>query len=380
MNIVTLTEAEACARLIRRGDLVASKLAFIDCKIPGSHLKENYAIIGPGVSQDAAQVIPLAEPHGFQIGAAAMPNGITNNLHIHFTAEVFIIFRGTWLFRWGADGRDGEIVGEAGDVVSVPTWIFRGFTNIGVDDGWIYTMLGGDDTGGIIWHPSILDVARQHGMYLSRENMLIDTSGGAPTPTEAELIRPIPPSAIAGLRKYSVDDMRSRVVTAAERQWSSRALLDSMLPGHASALAPVLGYGMTEDRDQAPKVANPHGFSIEWLRIEPGNSVGAYAVDAKQVLMVYGGAAEVTLNEDGGVRVRAEAWDSYSVPANVWRSIAAVGDVALELVVMTAGDARPKLRWSPNVARAAADAGWVLDASGFMAARDLVPQALMAAE
>ena len=380
MDIVTLTEAEARARLIRRGDLVASKLAFIDCKIPGSHLKENYAIIGPGVSQDAAQIIPLAEPHGFQIGAAAMPNGITNNLHIHFTAEVFIIFRGTWLFRWGADGRDGEIVGEAGDVVSVPTWIFRGFTNIGADDGWIYTMLGGDDTGGIIWHPSILDVARQHGMYLSRENMLIDTSGGAPTPDEAELIRPITPDAIAGLRKYSVDDMRSRVVTAAERRWSGRALLDSMLPGHASALAPVLGYGMTEDRDQAPKVANPHGFSVEWLRIEPGNSVGVYAVDAKQVLMVYGGAADVALNEDQGVRVRTEAWDSYSVPANVWRSIAAVGDVALELVVMTAGDARPKLRWSSKVARAAADAGWVLDASGFVAARDLMPQALMAAE
>ncbi len=121
MDIVTVTEAQAKERLIRRSDLVASKLAFIDCKIPGSHLKENYAIIGPGVSQDASQVIPLAEPHGFQIGAAVMPNGITSNLHIHFTAEVFIIFRGKWLFRWGADGKDGEIVGEAGDVVSVPT-------------------------------------------------------------------------------------------------------------------------------------------------------------------------------------------------------------------------------------------------------------------
>jgi len=359
---------------------VASKLAFIDCKIPGSHLKENYAIIGPGVSQDADQVIPLAEPHGFQIGAAAMPNGITNNLHIHFTAEVFIIFRGTWLFRWGADGKDGEIVGEAGDVVSVPTWIFRGFTNIGVDDGWIYTALGGDDTGGIIWHPSILAVARQHGMYLSRANMLIDTSMGAPTPSEAELIRPITAEAISALRKYSVDDMRARVVTTGERRWSHRALLDSVLPGHASALAPVLGYGMTEDRDHSPKVANPHGFSIEWLRIEPGNRVGVYTADAKQVLMVYGGTADVVLNEDQDVHVEAEAWDSYSVPANVWRSIAAVGDVALELVVMTAGDARPKLRWSPKVAHAAADAGWVLDASGFLAERDLVPQALMAAE
>jgi len=164
--------------------------------------------------------------------------------------------------------------------------------------------------------------------------------------------------------------MRARVVTTGERRWSHRALLDSVLPGHASALAPVLGYGMTEDRDHSPKVANPHGFSIEWLRIEPGNRVGVYTADAKQVLMVYGGTADVVLNEDQDVHVEAEAWDSYS----------AVGDVALELVVMTAGDARPKLRWSPKVAHAAADAGWVLDASGFLAERDLVPQALMAAE
>ena len=380
MPMATLTEAQATARLIRRGDLVASKLAFIDCKIPGSHLKENYAIIGPGVTQDADQVIPLAEPHGFQIGAAAMPNGITNNLHIHFTSEVFIIFRGSWLFRWGADGRDGEIRGEAGDVVSVPTWIFRGFTNVGVDDGWIYTALGGDDTGGIIWHPSILDVAKQHGMYLSKDNMLIDTASGAPTPSEAELIRPIPPTAIATLRKYSVDEMRTRVVTAGERDWSSHALLDAALPGHASALAPVLGYGMTQDRDQAPKVTNPHGFSSEWLRIEPGNRVGAYAVDAKQVLMVYGGTLGVVLNEDQDVRVEAQAWDSYSVPANVWRTLEAVGDTALELVVMTAGDARPKLHWSPAIVEQAAAKGWATDASGFIAERDLIPQLLMAAE
>ena len=380
MDSVHVTQTEAASRLIRRSDLVASKLAFIDCKIPGSHLKENYAIIGPGVTQDASQVIPLAEPHGFQIGAAAMPHGITNNLHIHFTAEVFIIFRGSWLFRWGADGKDGEILGEAGDVVSVPTWIFRGFTNVGADDGWIYTALGGDDTGGIIWHPSILDVARQHGMYLSRDNMLIDTSDGRPAPSPAELIRPIPPEAIAGLRKYSVDDMRARTVTSAERQWSSRALLDAALPGHASELAPVLGYGMTQDRDHAPKVANPHGFSIEWLRIAPGNRVGVYMADAKQVLMVYAGTAAVTLNAEQDARVEAKAWDSYSVAAGAWRSIAAVGTETLELVVMTAGDARPNVRWAPDVAQAAAAAGWVIDAGGFIADRDLLPQALMAAE
>ena len=112
---VTLTKAEARKRLIKRSDMVAEKVAFIDCKMPGSHLKENYALIGPGVTQSTKQRVNLAEPHGFSLGIAAMPAGITNNLHLHYTAETFMVFTGTWKFRWGDHGRDGEINGGPGD-------------------------------------------------------------------------------------------------------------------------------------------------------------------------------------------------------------------------------------------------------------------------
>ena len=113
---------DATARLIKRSDMVACKLAFIDCKMPGSTAKENYSLIGAGVTQSADQVVNITEPHGFSLGVAAMPPGTTNNLHVHYTAEVFMIYSGTWVFRWGADGKDGEIIGTVGDVVSIPTW------------------------------------------------------------------------------------------------------------------------------------------------------------------------------------------------------------------------------------------------------------------
>ena len=44
-------------------------------------------------------------------------------------------------------------------MISVPTWIFRGFTNEGPDDGILLTVLGQDVTGGIIWGPSVLKEA-----------------------------------------------------------------------------------------------------------------------------------------------------------------------------------------------------------------------------
>ena len=121
---VTATEVtadEAEQRTIRRAELVPDRSAFIDTVLPQCAGKENYALIGPGVSENPDQVVPVTAPHGFNLGVAALPHGITNSLHLHFTAEVFSCMSGKWLFRWGVDGTDGEAMIEPGDVISIPS-------------------------------------------------------------------------------------------------------------------------------------------------------------------------------------------------------------------------------------------------------------------
>jgi mannose-6-phosphate isomerase-like protein (cupin superfamily) len=368
---------DASARLIRQSDMIACKLAFIDCKMPGSTLKENYSLIGAGVTQSADQVVNITEPHGFSLGAAAMPPGVTNNLHVHYTAEVFMVYSGSWLFRWGADGQDGEILGGPGDVVSVPTWIFRGFSNVGNDTGWIFTALGGDDTGGIIWHPSILSSAAEHGLYLTRENMLIDTEAGAARPADADLMPPLDRPTIEGLRRFSAEEMRRRVVTRDERSWSNHALLDSCLPGHAAAIAPVIGHGMSQDLLQAPVITNPHGFSMEWLRIEPGNCVGPFQLAEQQVLMVFTGSVAVTLDQDAPVPVIER--EVFSVPAQVWRTIANTGTQPAEIAVVITGDQKKHPSWPAAIAAQAAAGGIGVDHAGYVAPLHLLPVPLTAA-
>ena len=371
-----LTEADARKRLVKRSDMVACKVAFIDCKMPGSQDKENYSLIGSGVTQSADQVVNITEPHGLSMGVAAMPPGTVNNLHVHYTAEVFMIYKGEWTFRWGPDGKDGEIVGRAGDVVSIPTWIFRGFTNSGTEDGWFFTALGGDDTGGIIWHPSILETAGQYGLYLTNDNMLVDTATGAAKPRDEDLLQPIDRATVESFRRYTPEQMRRRVVTTADRQWSEGALLDSCLPGHRSALAPVLGYGMTEDRDHEIPITNPHGLSVEFLRIEPGNTVGPFRLAEKQVLIGFKGSFAVAVNDPGQeVTTRVDAQDFFSVPANAWRSITAVGDIPAEIAVMLPGDARKHVTWSPELVRQAAEAGYAMDHNRYVALKRLLPPA-----
>src|SRR4051794_11983448 len=293
-----LTAADARARHIQRSDMVPCKVAFIDCKMPGSERKENFSLVGPGVTQSRDQVVNLTEAHGFSLGVAAMPPGTVNNLHVHFTAEVFMIQRGNWTFRWGTEG-ENTITGGPGDVVSVPTWIFRGFTNTGEEDGWIFTALGGDDTGGIIWHPSILENAARYGMFLTKDNMLVDTAAGTPQPAPDALMAPLDPEQMTQLPHYTPEQMARRVVKAMDRAWSGAALLSAGLPRHQTELAPIIGHGLTEERAHAAPIGNPHGFSVEWLRIPPGNTTGRHALDEKQVIIVFSGVLEVTLNGPG---------------------------------------------------------------------------------
>jgi mannose-6-phosphate isomerase-like protein (cupin superfamily) len=370
---------EARKRHVRASDLVACNLAFIDCKKPGSHLKQNFSIIGAGVTQSADQVVNLTDAHGFQLGAAGMPGGITNNLHIHYTAEVFMVFEGSWVFRWGDQGKDGEIPGGSCDIVSVPTWIFRGFSNTGTSakPEMIFTALGGDDTGGIIWHPDIVKEAGTFGLHLTRDNMMVDTTTGAKKPADKDLMPLISDADRAKLRKYSVAEMRNRIVSSAERAWLKRALLCTVLPGHAVEIAPVIGHGMSEDRDTVPKINNPHGFSVEWLKIPPGQSLARHRIGPKQVLIVFKGSAALTFNAAGNTTaIEIGPKDTVSVPAAAWRQIANTGAGDVEIAVITTGDGKKYIEWAPDVLRAARTAGYALDHSGYLAPLHLLPMSV----
>ncbi|WP_201451492.1 hypothetical protein [Hydrogenophaga sp. BPS33] len=371
---LTLSPEAAQARAIRRTDMVACKLAFIDCKLPGSDLKENYSLIGPGVTQSDEQFVNITEPHGFSVGVGAMPPGVTNNLHVHFTAEVFLVQEGRWRFRWGNGRTMHEVEGVPGDVLSVPTWIFRGFTNVGTDNGWIVTALGGDDTGGIIWHPSILKAAAEHSLYLSRDNMLVEVAPGGEAPAPQTLITPLTDDDMNGLRLYTPEEMATRMLKAEAREWSSTALLGALQAGAGCELAPVLGFGITEQRAHIAPIQGAHGFSIDWLRLAPGGRTGCFLLREKQVLSVMQGTVEILVNQGAdAVAVRLGPQDVYATPAGVWREIRSVGDIPAEIGVMTSGDHRKRIVWSNEVQQQAEAAGFVLDPDGRIASKRLLP-------
>jgi len=320
-----MTPADMQNRIVRYGDLRPCKTAFIDAHTPGSDTKENFTIIGGGVSESPDQHVHIALSHGFNIGAAGQPPRCRNSLHSHRTAEVFFVLSGRWRFFWGRYGDAGEVVLERGDIINVPTGIFRGFENIGTDYGMIMAVLGGDDAGGgVIWAPQVIEDARDHGLVLSEEGKLYDTKQGQALP---EGVKPMPVLTEAELAGYPEPTAADVVPHHVARYWDLVALADRK---------PVKVIG------EHAKLRDKPGFEVDLVTRTSATST-MHRHDRASVLMPVTGHWRVTW--DGGETVLAPG-DTMSVPENLDHAAvpSMTGDAALYHIVGTGDPAGPTWR------------------------------------
>ncbi len=322
-----ITSAEMESRIVRYGDLKPCRTAFIDAHTPGSDQKENFTIIGGGVSESADQHVHISIPHGFNIGAAGQPPKCRNSLHSHRTAEVFFVLSGRWRFFWGRWGNAGDVVLEAGDIFNIPTGIFRGFENIGTDYGMIMAVLGGDDAGGgVIWAPQVIEDARNHGLILSEKGRLYDSKKGQMLP---EGVGPMPLLSEAELKAFPEPTTADVIPNHIARYWDLVALADK-------GPAKVIGeHGKLRDRP---------GFEVDFVT-RASATAEMHSHMRPTVLMPVKGHWRVEW--EGGSAVLAPG-DTMSVPENLRHNAlpSMTGEAALYHVVAT--DDRPGPTWKPN--------------------------------
>jgi quercetin dioxygenase-like cupin family protein len=217
-----MTRADIEKRIVRYGELKPCKTAFIDAHTPGSDQKENFTIIGGGVSESPDQHVHIRDTPGFNIGAAGQPPKCRNSLHSHTTAEVFFVLKGRWRFFWGLHGTAGEFIAEEGDIFNIPTGIFRGFENVGTDYGMIMAILGGDDAGGgVTWAPHVIEEASAHGLVLGENGVLYDTKKGQELPHN---VSPMPLLSAEQLKEFPEVPVENVVPRYVARYWDLMAL------------------------------------------------------------------------------------------------------------------------------------------------------------
>ena len=248
-------------RLAKFEDLVPSTMPFVEGKLNGHKERKNYSIVGPGVAEDSKQFVKIAMPHSFNLGAvSAMPkNG--SGLHSHTTAEVFIIYSGKWRFYWGAEGKDETILG-AGEIISMPTNMFRGFENAGDEEGLIFVVLGGDDPGIITWVPSVLEKAKKTGMALLNDNSLIDLSLNE-IPKGKSILEPISKEEIKKFDNYKVDQLEKFICRNIENTNQVNKINDNV------NLIQILGKKF-ENNEYSPLINQDTGFNLSILKSNKG--------------------------------------------------------------------------------------------------------------
>ena len=311
-----MTPDQMEARVVRYGDLKPCKTAFIDAHTPGSNQKENFTIIGGGVSESADQHVHIAETPGFNIGAAGQPPKCRNSLHSHRTAEVFFVLKGRWRFFWGRWGTAGEVVLEEGDIFNIPTGIFRGFENIGTDYGMIMAILGGDDAGGgVIWAPQVIEDARDHGLVLGENGKLYDSKNGQHLP---DGVAPMSLLTDEQLKAFPEPTTAQVIPDYVARYWDMMALSDHQP-------CKVIGAdGLLRDRP---------GFEVEFLSRDSLPET-AYALDRHEILMPMRGHWRLTW--EGGTTV-LNPGDTAAIPPHLAHSItpAMTGEASLYRVMNT---------------------------------------------
>ena len=160
----------------------------------------------------------------------------------------------------------------------------------------------------------MLKEAESYGLHLTADNQLIDTVAGDVLPEGVALIKPIQQKYVDELTVYSVEELRGRVIQPGDRVYSRNALLCASLPGGGAELSLAIGYGMTEDRRQVPRIHEPHSFNMAWVRAAADEGLLRHRHDKAQVLLVKSGRWAITLNGDPATTVEIGPSDSFSVP------------------------------------------------------------------
>jgi mannose-6-phosphate isomerase-like protein (cupin superfamily) len=324
-------------RLVRYADLIPCRTAFLDTRTPGSTEKENFTIIGAGVSESPEQHVHITEKHGFNIGAARQPFGCVNSQHSHDTAEVFVVHSGRWRLLFGANREDGALEIGPGDVASVPIHMFRGFEKVDDGTGFLFTVLGEDDPGKVTWAPAVFEAAQGHGLKLAKGGRLIDTAAGEAA-DDVEIDTGLTQEQVDALATPPMEKLAQCVVRAGEAVANPNSPLAAPGVEEAGLIVPQA----TDDGFSPGPITGwwPHGFNLRQLTLATGAYVPMHARREAEVLMVQSGTVEISWAESS---VILGAGDTLTVPVQLDHAFRNTASVDAVIFVVRGGDnpARP---------------------------------------
>lgn len=295
-------------RIARFNELTPSTLPFVEGRIEGHKERKNYSIVGPGVAEDSQQSVKISKPHGYNLGAVSANPKNGSGLHSHTTAEVFLIYSGNWRFYWGADGRN-EIILSKGDIISMPTNMFRGFENAGDEEGLIFVVLGNDDPGIITWVPNVLIKAKETGLALLDDNSLVDLKESK-IPPNRKLLEPITNEMLQKFDNYQINEIE-KFICRFKNQTNHEIDLKNGIK-----LIQIIGSNFSDNKYDH-LINHNTGFNLSILKAKKG-LIEDLIFDKPTILFSQKGTWKVKIEKD---EFNINSKDTFSLPLNTKVSI-----------------------------------------------------------
>tara|TARA_Y100000287_G_scaffold114693_1_gene92071 strand:+ start:76 stop:1020 length:945 start_codon:yes stop_codon:yes gene_type:complete len=295
-------------RIARFNELTPSTLPFVEGRIDGHKERKNYSIVGPGVAEDSQQSVKISKPHGYNLGAVSANPKNGSGLHSHTTAEVFLIYSGSWRFYWGADGKN-EIILSKGDIISMPTNMFRGFENAGDNEGLIFVVLGNDDPGIITWVPDVLIKARETGLALLDDNSLIDLRENK-VPSNRKLLEPITNEILQKFDNYEINEIE-KFICRFKNQTNYEIDLNNGIK-----IIQIIGNNFS-NKNYSALINHNTGFNLSILKGKQG-LIEDLVFDKPTILFSQKGSWKVKFEEE---EFNINSKDTFSLPLNTKVSI-----------------------------------------------------------
>ena len=295
-------------RIAKFNELIPSTLPFVEGRLKGHKERKNYSIVGPGVAEDSEQSVKISKAHGYNLGAVSAKPKNGSGLHSHTTAEVFLIYSGKWRFYWGADGKNEIILGK-GDIISMPTNMFRGFENAGDEEGLIFVVLDNDDPGIITWVPKVLINAKETGLALLNDNSLIDLKKKE-IPNGKKLLEPISNEQLDTFDNYSLDEIEKFIC-----KFNNQSKFEYSLNNQIK-LIQIIGNQFC-DQNYKPLISHNTGFNLSILKAKKG-LVEDLIFDKPTILFSQKGTWKVKIEKD---EFNINSKDTFSIPLNTKVSI-----------------------------------------------------------
>ena len=295
-------------RIAKFNELTPSTLPFVEGRLEGHKERKNYSIVGPGVAEDSEQSVKISKAHGYNLGAVSANPKNGSGLHSHTTAEVFLIYSGKWKFYWGVDGKNEIILGK-GDIISMPTNMFRGFENAGDEEGLIFVVLGNDDPGIITWIPKVLISAKETGLALLDDNSLIDLKKNK-IPTGKKLLEPIKNDQLQKFDNYSLNEIEKFIC-----RFDNQSKFQNDLDGGIK-LIQIIGNQFC-NQSYNPLIDQNTGFNLSILKSKNGQ-IKDLIFTKPTIMFSQKGLWKIKIENDV---FEINSKDTFSVPLNTKLSI-----------------------------------------------------------